>query len=416
MEPGLLIAYLALGTMAVAPIYFGSFAALKIPKKKDTTRGKKGQNEEEEEDIEEDEAEFFRLEDAYWFPVFGSLALVSLYVVFKYLNKEYLNALFTAYFSILGVGAAIKSFLGISRAVTGWKIKGEYRVDLWKKEKEIASYHFGNYHLFLIVLSIIIAGLYAMTKHWILNNIYGEAFSASAIQLLNLDSFKTGMALLSFLFLYDIFWVFGTDVMVTVAKGFDAPVKVLWPKDIVGLIQSGFFTTEGVPFTLLGLGDIVIPGIFVALCLQFDHHQYLNSKKGKKNKYTQSFPKPYFTVCFIAYALGLVTTVVVMHTFQAAQPALLYLSPACILSVLLTGLVRGELKQVFAFAPAEKESPKKTLEHIADDLKIENTAASEDDLGTYGSEGATSEQEGSRNRKGKKKTGTSGKRKAAKKQ
>jgi Signal peptide peptidase len=28
------------------------------------------------------------------------------------------------------------------------------------------------------------------------------------------------------LFFYDIFWVFGTDVMVTVAKSFDGPIKV----------------------------------------------------------------------------------------------------------------------------------------------------------------------------------------------
>ena len=29
------------------------------------------------------------------------------------------------------------------------------------------------------------------------------------------------------LFFYDIFWVFGTDVMVSVATKFDAPIKVL---------------------------------------------------------------------------------------------------------------------------------------------------------------------------------------------
>eukprot|EP00999_Lentomonas_sp_LEN2_P001720 NODE_2814_length_499_cov_18.432796_g2764_i0.p1 GENE.NODE_2814_length_499_cov_18.432796_g2764_i0~~NODE_2814_length_499_cov_18.432796_g2764_i0.p1 ORF type:complete len:128 (+),score=25.89 NODE_2814_length_499_cov_18.432796_g2764_i0:64-447(+) len=38
-----------------------------------------------------------------------------------------------------------------------------------------------------------------------------------------------------------------------------------------------------------------------------------------------------------------------MQVFQAAQPALLYLSPACILAVLLTATIRGELKAVFAF-------------------------------------------------------------------
>jgi len=93
---------------------------------------------------------------------------------------------------------------------------------------------------------------------------YGEAFATSAIQLLNLDSFKTGMALLAGLFFYDVFWVFGTDVMVTVAKSFDAPIKVVWPKNIWELIEKGFGLwgeTKGISFTMLGLGDIVIPGM-----------------------------------------------------------------------------------------------------------------------------------------------------------
>ena len=54
----------------------------------------------------------------------------------------------------------------------------------------------------------------------------------------------------------------------------------------------------------------------------------------------------------VAYLLGLGTTIFVMHTFQAAQPALLYLSPACIGSVLLTALVRGEVKELFAYKSA----------------------------------------------------------------
>jgi minor histocompatibility antigen H13 len=55
---------------------------------------------------------------------------------------------------------------------------------------------------------------------------------------------------------YDIFWVFGTDVMVTVAKSFDAPVKLLWPKDLFA---------EQLHFSMLGLGDIVIPGALLLL-------------------------------------------------------------------------------------------------------------------------------------------------------
>lgn len=41
--------------------------------------------------------------------------------------------------------------------------------------------------------------------------------------------------------------------MVTVAKSLDAPIKLLFPIDL---------TTSPPKFSMLGLGDIVIPGIF----------------------------------------------------------------------------------------------------------------------------------------------------------
>ncbi|KAI8994288.1 peptidase A22B, signal peptide peptidase, partial [Gaertneriomyces semiglobifer] len=85
---------------------------------------------------------------------------------------------------------------------------------------------------------------------------------------------------------------------------------------------------------------------FVALCLPFDYHMYLPTAEGRKNPRSISFEKPYFIVAFLLYAAGLTTTVLVMHVFHAAQPALLYLSPACIRSVLITGAVRGEIKDV----------------------------------------------------------------------
>jgi minor histocompatibility antigen H13 len=71
---------------------------------------------------------------------------------------------------------------------------------------------------------------------------------------------------------------------------------------------------------MLGLGDIVIPGIFVALALRYDHYRGSASAIGKS-----SFSKPYFYATLGSYVVGLVTTIAVMHTFEAAQPALLYL-------------------------------------------------------------------------------------------
>ncbi|KAK7293459.1 hypothetical protein RJT34_16325 [Clitoria ternatea] len=50
-------------------------------------------------------------------------------------------------------------------------------------------------------------------------------------------------------FVYDILWVFFTPMMVSVAKSFDAPIKLLFPT-----------SNSTRPFLVLGLGDIVIPG------------------------------------------------------------------------------------------------------------------------------------------------------------
>ena len=44
-----------------------------------------------------------------------------------------------------------------------------------------------------------------------------------------------------------------------------------------------------------------------------------------------------------------------MIQFNAAQPALLYLVPACLGSSLLCAVVRGELKELFAYSEEEEE-------------------------------------------------------------
>lgn len=72
---------------------------------------------------------------------------------------------------------------------------------------------------------------------------------------------------MSLLFFYDIFFVFGTDVMLTVAKSIDAPIKLLFPKN---------WATTPPEFSLLGLGDIVLPGVFIGLCLRYDILKHCN--------------------------------------------------------------------------------------------------------------------------------------------
>ncbi|KAK9125067.1 hypothetical protein Scep_013913 [Stephania cephalantha] len=128
--------------------------------------------------------------------------------------------------------------------------------------------------------------------------------------------------------------------MVSVAKSFDAPIKLLFP--------TGNSTR---PFSMLGLGDIVIPGIFVALALRFD------VSRGKENCYFRS--------AFLGYAVGIALTIFVMNWFQAAQPALLYIVPAVVGFTAVHCIWNGEVKPLLEFSEAKPtdESQDKVSSH-----------------------------------------------------
>lgn len=160
-----------------------------------------------------------------------------------------------------------------------------------------------------------------------------------------------GVGLLVALFFYDIFWVFGTDVMVTVAKNIDGPIKLLFPKDVI--------VTGPSDLSLLGLGDIVIPGIFVAMCLRFDflRHWRANGKPRTEEGVKEliaSTPKTYFNACQVGYLVAIVATVIVMLVTNHGQPALLYLVPGCCGSVMLTAFMRREFTALWGYQEQEE--------------------------------------------------------------
>uniref|UniRef100_A0A3Q1F8A0 Histocompatibility (minor) 13 n=1 Tax=Acanthochromis polyacanthus TaxID=80966 RepID=A0A3Q1F8A0_9TELE len=205
-----------------------------------------------------------------------------------------------------------------------------------ESKEEIVNYEFDTKNLVCLVISSVVGVWYLLKKHWIANNLFGLAFALNGVELLHLNNVSTGCILLGGLFVYDVFWVFGTNVMVTVAKSFEAPIKLVFPQD---LLEKGL---EASNFAMLGLGDIVIPGIFIALLLRFDVSL-------KKNSRT------YFYSSFLAYIFGLGLTIFVMHTFKHAQPALLYLVPACVGFPVIVALFKGELTEMFSLTETVDE-------------------------------------------------------------
>ncbi|XP_047316275.1 signal peptide peptidase-like [Impatiens glandulifera] len=269
-------------------------------------------------------------EHALRFPLVGSAVLLSLFLLFKFFSKDLVNAVLTCYFIVLGIVALSATLLpAISR----------FLPNSWNEDVIVWKFPYFRSLEVEFTRAQVVAGIpgaffcawYASSKHWLANNILGLAFCIQGIEMLSLGSFKTGGILLAGLFVYDIFWVFFTPVMVSVAKSFDAPIKLLFP--------TGDSTR---PFSMLGLGDIVIPGIFVALALRFD------VSRGKESQYFKS--------AFLGYSVGVVLTIIVMNWFQAAQPALLYIVPSAIGFLAAHCLANGEVKQILEFDESKDKS------------------------------------------------------------
>ncbi|XP_015119978.1 minor histocompatibility antigen H13 [Diachasma alloeum] len=321
---GMVLAYGSLVVMAILPIFLGSFRSVKHQKEQQQKFETSGEK-----------PETMSHRDAAMFPVISSCALFGLYLIFQIFSKEYINLLLTGYFFFLGVLALCHLTSPIISSLVPAAIpKTPYQIQFTSgegdKTEDIINYTFNLHDIVCLICCSLIGVWYLLQKHWVANNLFAIAFAINAVELLHLNNIVTGCILLGGLFIYDIFWVFGTDVMVTVAKSFEAPIKLVFPQD---LIELGLKAKK---FAMLGLGDIVVPGIFIALLLRFDH------SLGRKS-YT------YFYTTFFAYFMGLIATMLVMFVFNHAQPALLYLVPACIGTPLLVALVKGDLKKIFTY-------------------------------------------------------------------
>lgn len=282
--------------------------------------------------------------EAMRFPIVGSCVLFGLFLLFKFLPAVWVNMLLAGYLGSIAV-------LVLTSAVTPY-FRDLFPESLRHKEYTAPPFKIPGLldateerikatvpEMFFGALSACFCVWYYFSKFWLANNVLGLAFCLEGIEHLSLGSTHVGTILLIGLFFYDIFWVFCTPVMVSVAKNFDAPIKLLFPR--LGELAAGGKR----PMAMLGLGDIVIPGIFVALMLRYD------VQNGFRTKYFQS--------CFGGYVLGLVATIVVMTYFNAAQPALLYIVPSILGCTFLHALAVGEFKQVFDFSEASEEAEAK---------------------------------------------------------
>ncbi|KAM9637825.1 signal peptide peptidase-like 2A isoform X7 [Harpia harpyja] len=198
--------------------------------------------------------------------------------------------------------------------------------------------------IFLAVFCIAAAVVWAVFRNedrwaWILQDILGVAFCLNFIKTLKMPNFKSCVILLGLLLLYDVFFVFitpfitknGASIMVEVAAGpfgnsEKLPVVIRVPR-----LEYSASTLCDMPFSLLGFGDIIVPGLLVAYCRRFDVQTSSSSV--------------YYISCTIAYAIGMVLTFIVLALMKMGQPALLYLVPCTLITSSLVAWRRKEMKK-----------------------------------------------------------------------
>jgi minor histocompatibility antigen H13 len=254
------------------------------------------------------------------YPLTATVLLLLLYFFvkeFEQITKEFvLNTIFM----VLSTFYCIKaSFNYVSKHIKDY-------LEATNISEELATaIKFILINIIFPVVCFLPALLEIMTKHWLIDNLYGIAFSLLAIKSANIRSFKIALPVLWLLFFYDLFWVYETDVMVTVAKSIDLPLKLQFP----------YFDKQDslMKFSMLGLGDIVLPGLLLSLCIKYDIDACILSNR--KPKKLEEFTLPLFYSTLFAYGLSLLTTFLAMKYFEHPQPALVFIVPLCSLALLV---------------------------------------------------------------------------------
>ncbi|CAL5383014.1 unnamed protein product [Camellia sinensis] len=198
---------------------------------------------------------------------------------------------------------------------------------------------------FCIAFAVVWAVFRSVSFSWIGQDILGIALIITVLQIIRVPNLKVGTVLLSCAFLYDIFWVFVSklwfqeSVMIVVARG-----DKIGEDGIPMLLKIPRMFDPWGGYSIIGFGDIIVPGLLVAFSLRYDWLSKKNLRRG------------YFLWAMIAYGLGLLITYMALNLMDGhGQPALLYIVPFTLGTFLTLGRKRGDLQNLWT--RGEPESP-----------------------------------------------------------
>ena len=203
---------------------------------------------------------------------------------------------------------------------------------------------------FCITFAVVWAVYRRISFAWIGQDILGITLIITVLQIVRLPNVKVSTVLLSCAFLYDIFWVFVSpklfheSVMIVVARGDRSGED-----GIPMLLKIPRLYDPWGGYSIIGFGDILLPGLLIAFALRYDWAAKKSLQGG------------YFLWSMIGYGFGLFITYVALNLMDGnGQPALLYIVPSTLGTILVLGWSRGELSNLWT-----KGEPQRTCPHVA---------------------------------------------------
>lgn len=264
------------------------------------------------------------------FPILASVTLVLVNLALESFGATAVNSFFKFYFILAGTN----SIWFLLRAFFP-KVKNSPVLFMYPKSHTIITDFIlpanpEPFHLFDIpfyVFGIFVNIMYFKTYSPFLNNFVAASIATYAVLAIRIEKFTSAAPLLYALLLYDVFFVYETDMMTSVAMNLNGPLKLIHRK------PSGT--------AVLGLGDVVIPGMFLSLCSRFD--TFLNrilNRRGSR----------YWLLAMCGYVMALALTDYICYQTNSGQPALLYITPSVTIPIVLMTIIRKEYYAFLAFS------------------------------------------------------------------
>ncbi|KAG2496822.1 hypothetical protein HYH03_005228 [Edaphochlamys debaryana] len=210
--------------------------------------------------------------------------------------------------------------------------------------------------LLTLPLAVAVAVVWAVWRNapwaWVLQDLQGVALMLLVLRTLRVTRLKVAAVLLPACLLYDVFWVFiqpmlfgnGDSVMVTVAQGGTSGEFIPM---LLRVPHFGFGGMGG--YSLLGFGDVILPGLLVAFTRRLDVdlslHGVFRAAGGAPSLFLY-ISRAYFPYAVLLYGGGLCLTYAALAFSwfgDQGQPALLYLVPCTLGGTVALAAVRGQL-------------------------------------------------------------------------